>query len=146
MSASQGFKSKMMLYSLASSIAFQAFGGIAFASEIKLEYAKKSIDSKIAEKLWGDELPNVSKQGEYDPSILVASYNTINGKVVVTILDAMSHCGLNECPVRVFRDDKLVVDTNVCSNTDFHSRNTSGSLFIACDNIVDVPTSAGVTR
>lgn len=140
---SSKYRNKLLLFSMATSLAVAVTNAPAAASEIDLQYISHPIGSKIAEHLWGGNLAAVSKHGEYDPSVLVARYKSPRGEIKVTILDAMSHCGLNECPVRVFIEDELVVDMNACSNTDFHTLSSSGSLFIACDTITPLPLRKG---
>lgn len=131
------FGRKLAMYSIAmtASLAF----GPAIASEVNLIYEQHPITSSTAELYWADSLINVEKRGELEPHVLVAKHNISGREIVVSMLSAMNLCGFNECPVRVFVNDKMVLDMNDCTNTDFHSLSQSGTFFAACDVITEIP-------
>lgn len=131
------FRAKLLAYSIAASIASMA-PTLSVADDLNLSYKEFAIKSPEAEKYWSDELPNVAQYGELVPTVEVAE-TKINGEnFTISMISSMYHCGMNTCPVRVFRDDNFVMEVTACSNTDFHKITRDGKFFIACDNLMPI--------
>lgn len=131
------FKLKLVAYTIAASMASMS-PTLSFSSELTLQYKDYPIDSKEANKYWGDELPDVKQFGELVPSVSVADVNVNGSDITITMLSSMGHCGVNTCPVRIYKDDKLLMNVDACSNTDFHKITDDGKFFIACDTLTPI--------
>lgn len=131
------FRQKLVAYSAAVTALVAAVPHVS-AQEIALQYSSYPIGSAIADEYWSD-LANLSVQrGLHVPEVLVADFAAPDGHLTVTVLVAMGACGLNECPVRIFKGDRKIADFNACYNTTTHAMNSTGSLFIACDDVIGI--------
>lgn len=134
------FKRRLLAYSAAAAIAATVSQGLV-AEEVRLDYVGHPLESEIAKELWGDVLDSAFQTGELVPEVFVATYKNPAGEDLrITMLGAMSVCGLNECPIRIYRGDEKVADFNGCQNTEKHALNSTGSIFIACDDLFSIPS------
>ncbi|WP_310622271.1 hypothetical protein [Flexibacterium corallicola] len=101
---------------------------------IPIVYEQFSQNTPEALKYWGKSA--MDAEGTLvSPSIFVGNVPVGSILLTVTMLAAPSVCGLNECPVRIFKDDKMLASFNSCDNVMFHSLSQSGYFFRGCDDI-----------
>ena len=133
------FRQKLLAYSAAVTAAV-ALAPQAHSGEVQLSYERHAVGSGAVESYWKDMEDLYVQHGELEPAVLVAEFEASGGRrLTVSVLASMGACGLNECPVRIFEGGEKIADFHACSNTDFHAVNDTGSLFLACDAIIDVP-------
>jgi hypothetical protein len=115
--------------------AVSAFAPSIAADDVRIDYTEYSLDSDVAKRYWSDALPSAQKIGELDPAVYVGEFKNGDVELTVTMLGAMSICGMSECPVRIYQGDDLRAELSACYNTGTHSVSPSGYFFSACDNV-----------
>lgn len=115
----------------------------ATAESTKIEYVSYGLDSEVARELWGEDyLDQAAIAPNSLPSVEVGTFEVDGETVRVTMIGSASVCGINTCPVRVFRGSERVAEFIACNNTDSHFVNASRSLFAACDDIFETGLAA----
>lgn len=115
--------------------AVSAFAPGVSADEVRVDYVEHALDSEAAKKYWSDMIPSAEKSENLTPAVYVGEFKSGDTELTVTMLGAMSVCGLSECPVRIYQGDDLRAELTACYNTETHSVSPSGHFFSACDYV-----------
>lgn len=131
------FRQKLLAYSAAVTAAIAVAPDI-HAGESSMDFKIYPVTSEYVREYWPDYEEMLVKHGELEPAVWVARVGEGDKALTVTTLSGAGACGIRQCPVRVFREGKMVADLWVCSNANTYAVNGTGSVFFACDEVFPI--------
>jgi len=126
---------------LKSAIAAAAFAAVfacvspALSLERPLDYERFELSESPAKEMWADMAADARGRRA---SAVVAKVDIGGGRTLsVSILQAVSLCGILECPLRVFEGDALLVSVRACDIPEEHGISEDGRVLRVCDKIIN---------
>ncbi|MCS4089662.1 hypothetical protein [Rhizobium sp. BK176] len=127
------FAAKLALYSAAASL-LVASSPILHATNVNLVYKDYAFDTDVAKRTWGDQLADSSSTGS-DPAVSVATVDSNGHKLEFAVLFAENRCSNTECPIRVYEDGDLIMDSLTCRDIATHAISESGMAMVSCGEV-----------
>lgn len=111
---------------------------------ISIPYKDASLKDPVVAAYWADYLPDIQKAGDGREKVWVGKIQVEGGPdMVFTYLQSNVFCGMQNCPVRLFEDDKLVQEFDVCTAPSDEQVTSDGLQLISCGVIHDISRQAG---
>jgi hypothetical protein len=130
-------KLRNLVAAKAAVIAVLAFlTGSATAEPVNLRYVERPLNDPEVAMMWADRLDEAGPVGQYQPWATVARVR-FDGTRELTISQLWSgpDCGITDCPIRVFEDDRLLATFMACSEDGHHVVSDDARLLTACGNV-----------
>lgn len=110
----------------------------------KLEYVKKPATDQGFSPLWKDYLDQIPasiiRNSAVPNEIHATTVKFPDGRTLTfTMLSGSAACGNQDCPERIYEDNRVVYDGRVCGNTDGHFVSSDAETLLACDRPYAIP-------
>lgn len=109
---------------------------------VQMQYMQAGAASPDFKQLWPAEAKEVDPNPPVGPKpqVFVGHVRDASGSLLtITMLAAREECGPNLCPIRIFRDGKLVKEFSGCNEVSEHRISADGRYLLACDAKVEIP-------
>lgn len=109
---------------------------------VQMQYQHVGPASPDFKQLWPAEAKEVDPRPPIGPKpeVFVGHVRDASGSLLtVTMLSAREECGPQLCPIRIFRDGKLVKEFSGCNEVTDHRISADGRYLLTCDAKVEIP-------
>ncbi|MGY3581396.1 hypothetical protein ACVIGB_000534 [Bradyrhizobium sp. USDA 4341] len=109
---------------------------------VQMQYQEVGPSSSEFKQLWPTQAReiNPNPSSGLKPQAFVGHVREASGALLtVTMLAAAEECGPQLCPIRIFRDGKLIKEFSGCNSVTNHRVTADGKYLVACDAQVAIP-------
>jgi hypothetical protein len=111
---------------------------------VQMQYQELGPSSADFKQLWPTQVREINPNpaSGLKPQAFVGHVREASGALLtVTMLAAAEECGPQLCPIRIFRDGKLIKEFSGCNDVASHRVTADGRFLVVCDAKVAIPPS-----